>query len=178
MSEFLPAIEYTLPWEGGLEEDKSGIDPGGITNYGISLRFYQTISPNATAQDIRDLTKDKVIPIYKQNFWDNTRLSQINNQGVANYIFDMGVDHGPSLAVKITQRAINNCLYRARNFSLDLVVDGVLGDKTLTAINTINTPMLIHESMNENAEEYKVIAKDTNQESELNGWLNRAYQRH
>jgi len=59
-TDFDQAVEFTLRWEGGYENDPD--DPGGETNWGISKRAY----PNL---DIKNLTKEQAIVIYESDYW-------------------------------------------------------------------------------------------------------------
>lgn len=59
---FDTAIARTLKNEGGYTAGLPN-DPGGETNFGISKRSY----PNV---DIKNLTRDGAIAIYRTDFWD------------------------------------------------------------------------------------------------------------
>ena len=104
LTDFQAAIEYVLKWEGGLEEDAN--DSGGITAYGISYRFLKSVRPETTEDDIRHLTRESVLPIYKQYFWDGNHYDKILNQNVCNYIFDTAVNEGAAMACKISPKSI------------------------------------------------------------------------
>ena len=54
-------IKFVLDEEGGYVNNPN--DPGGETNYGISKRQY----PNV---DIRGLSRDKAVEIYKKDYWE------------------------------------------------------------------------------------------------------------
>ena len=70
MADFEQAINFVLKNEGGLEENPN--DPGGITNHGISLRFLKSIKPDASEEDIRNLTVNQAKTIYYDHFWVNS----------------------------------------------------------------------------------------------------------
>ena len=74
MSDFNVAVDFVLENEGGLSENPK--DTGGITNFGISLRFLREL-PNenlrrygifepVTEMTVRDLTIDQAKFIYRQ----------------------------------------------------------------------------------------------------------------
>lgn len=68
-SDLNPSITYILKSEGGYTNDPR--DPGGPTNFGITIydvRLY--VKKNATAADVRALTKDQAIKIYESKYWD------------------------------------------------------------------------------------------------------------
>lgn len=183
MSSFEPALQYALAREGGIEEQAS--DPGGITKCGISLRFLKSLdtatlrkygiktdSENICADDVRELTTEQIKSLYKGEFWDNAPFEGINNQDIANYIFDMAIAMGISPAIKCAQRA----LWSTRNIRESLVDDGILGSQTLQNINSTSSVYLLAAMRSERGGEYRLIAYTHPQENmDLDGWLNRSY---
>lgn len=168
MAEFIPAVEFILNNEGGLSDHES--DPGGVTNFGISLRFLKSVNPSATREDILALTRDAAIALYKEHFWDNQKYAEINIQNIANYIFDMSVNMGAAVAHKIAQRAVW-AWFRMRV----LPDDGVLGSKSLLSINAACN-YLMAPMMSERASHYRLlVANNPKLECFLEGWLNRCY---
>ena len=61
METFDRCIRAVLSEEGGLSDHQQ--DPGGLTKYGISRRAYPDL-------DIRRLTMDDVIEIYRRDYWN------------------------------------------------------------------------------------------------------------
>lgn len=108
---FKRAVTLILAHEGGYVNDPQ--DPGGETNMGISRRSY----PN---EDIRGMTVERAIAIYRQDFWDRLRCDELP-WPLAVQVFDMGVNAGTGTAIKVLQR------------SLGVTIDGVLGPKSLAA---------------------------------------------
>jgi lysozyme family protein len=84
------------------------------TNWGIAAASYPEV-------DIKNLTKEGAKAIYLKDFWLPLGLDTAPS-GVRFQIFDSAVNHGIKRAVKLSQAA------------LGLVVDGVIGPKTFTAI--------------------------------------------
>lgn len=122
--------------EGGYQNLTS--DPGnknslGVyvgTNWGISARFYeQIIGYPPTVQDMKNLTKEEAKNIYRIHFWDKLKASEIKSQQVANTIVDMQVNSGRG--ARIAQQVLNT------HFGKNLNVDGVIGPKTIQAINSV-----------------------------------------
>ncbi len=171
MSAFSFAVDYVLGNEGGLVDNAH--DEGGITNFGISLRFYKTIYPEAIADDIKNLTLQKAAEIYRTHFWDISRIQEINSQVIADYLFDMHVNMGLAAATKILQRSLCAVAGNA-NWSLD---DGILGDNTLTLTNNLQRfDLLVIALRSERAAYYRdIVIRDPSQKVFLEGWLNRAY---
>lgn len=127
------AVNFVLKHEGGYVNNPK--DPGGATNYGVSLSFIKSMGIDVNldgyidAKDIEGLTKDNAKEIYKQYFWDPNNYCHINDIVLGSKFFDMCVNLGSVRANKIVQKCIN-ILYSGA-----LVVDGVLGPISLSYIN-------------------------------------------
>jgi len=151
MSTFEDAIDTILEHEGGYVNNPS--DPGGETKYGICKRVYPSL-------DIKNLTKEKAIAIYRRDYW-RPYYSLINHQDTATKIFDMAVNMGHSQANKIVQRAVN------------VTADGIIGKQTIAAINKDN--QAINKICAEQAKFYRQLSIDKPKLAVfLNGWLKRA----
>lgn len=179
MSSFEAAIPLILFHEGGLVNHKN--DPGGATNYGVSLRFLRSTGQiddydfdgdgDIDSDDIQRMTKDQACDIYKKHWWEKYGYSRINEQSIATKLFDMAVNMGQSQAVKILQRAIRRI---TNNTSIS--ADGVLGPMTINALNAINPQRLLEVLRSEQAEFYHRLT-DKNPKLAVfeKGWLKRAY---
>lgn len=174
---FYFAVEYVLSKEGGLVDNPH--DPGGITNFGISLRFLKSMPIerlktygifSAEPHDIIKMTKEQAKSIYKGEFWEHSKFDNIDDQDCCDFIFDMAVNMGISPAIKCAQRA---CWASARKKDT-IKDDGILGEETLNLINYYGLH-LISAMRSERAGYYRLIAEDKNLKEFLNGWLNRAY---
>ena len=179
MATFETCVAYVLNHEGGLTDNPS--DNGGITNFGISLRFLREVPKDALkragifdavdADTIRNLTKDQAVKLYFSEFWQKADFEKITNLNSAKYIFDMSVNSGLSRAVKIAQRA---CCAIARCPTY-LKQDGIMGTQTLAAINHAALA-LASVMIAERCGFFRVlVARDARQSVFLNGWLNRAH---
>ncbi len=171
MSAFSFAVDFVLKNEGGLVEDAH--DEGGITNFGISFRFYKTIYPDAIADDIKNLSREQAVEIYKTHFWDHSRFAEINSQIIADLCFDMHVNMGLAAATKILQRSLC-CVAGNANWILD---DGIFGNQTLTSTNNLQSiDLLVIALRSERAGYYRdIVLQNPSQKVFLEGWLNRAY---
>ncbi len=178
MASFDLAVKYVLENEGGLSDNPS--DPGGITNFGISLRFLKSI-PDARLRKygifdypnedtIRTLTVDQAKSIYKGEFWSCANFDDIVSQDIANYIFDMCVNHGIATGIKITQRALWACTKKR-----EPVDDGILGPNTLNFIR--QGAFLLATAMRAERSAYirYALADHPAAKDNINGWLNRCY---
>lgn len=186
MHSFNMAFEYMLKNEcNGDEIVKQEKDTGGMTKYGISLRFLKSLTPEnlkkyeifvheiATEEDIAGLTLEQAKALYKGEFWDQAPFRKINTQSSINYIFDMAVNMGIAPAVKCAQRACW-AVMGSRSFLVD---DGIMGNATLDQINQSGT-YLLYAMRAERANYYRmVVERNVNQAEFLEGWLNRTYRR-
>ena len=122
LKEFDDIIEITLHHEGGYVHDPN--DLGGETNFGITKRFYPDV-------DIKNLTKEQAVEIYKRDYWDKNRVESLP-ENLWHIFIDMCVNMGRGTAVKILQRA-------AVNKGKDIEVDGGMGPATLKALDGVET---------------------------------------
>ncbi len=179
---FESAMAYVLRNEGGLVVNEN--DPGGITKYGISLELLKSLAPETlrkvmfealvspvTAQTIKDLRLEQAIDIYKDLYWNAKIFGQIHNNDIGNYIFDMVCSMGYANATRCVQQA---CWAVLKQWHL-LPNDGVLGDKTLAAINQCGF-MLKAALRAERGAYYRTrILADPREKEFLHGWNNRTY---
>ena len=112
---FSEAIAIVLKHEGGYVNDPD--DPGGETNYGISNRSYPKY-------DIKNLTEEDAKDIYKQHYWDVSKVEKLKDELRLDY-FDMCVNMGQRTAVKCLQKATNNAPGKM------IAVDGRIGPNTI-----------------------------------------------
>uniref|UniRef100_A0A7V3ZJQ2 TtsA-like Glycoside hydrolase family 108 domain-containing protein n=1 Tax=Dictyoglomus thermophilum TaxID=14 RepID=A0A7V3ZJQ2_DICTH len=91
MAEFNYGIikEWILEIEGGYVNDPR--DPGGETKFGISKRSYPDL-------DIKKITIEKAMEIYRKNFWDPLPLENLPFS-VAFVIFDTSINTGKETAL-------------------------------------------------------------------------------
>lgn len=115
---FEECIGTVLKHEGGYVDHPA--DPGGETNYGITKRSYPDL-------DIKGLTRDKAVAIYKRDYWERNGM-EIFPAYIRLQMFDMAVNMGMKNAVKVLQSTLNR-------FGNNLTVDGAPGPKTFHALN-------------------------------------------
>lgn len=167
MSNFDEAIRIVLLNEGGLVDIPG--DPGEITNFGISLRFYRTMNHAAIADDIKHLTMEAAKNIYQTQFWNAAPFGAIESQRIATSVFDMAVNSGPHTAIRLLQEAVNSL------GGGSLVIDNVLGAKTLSAVNSSSIPALLSAYRLLRESYYKeLVLHNPSFKKFLNGWLTRA----
>jgi lysozyme family protein len=121
---------FILKWEGGFADDPA--DLGGATNMGVTIGAWKSCGydkdgdGDIDVDDLHLLTREDVVNrVLKPHYWDKWKADLITSQSVANILVDWvwasGV-HG----IKIPQRL------------LGVVVDGIVGPKTIAAVNSRN----------------------------------------
>lgn len=176
MAEFFPAVEILLAQEGGY-----CVDCGGPTNYGITLPVLRSAaldnpsliaSPphDITAEDIKNLTRDQAISIWRALWWEPFSYSLINSQAIANKVLSLSANIGPHQAHLLLQRAILAAEGPA------LRQDGIFGPLTLAATNASPTAPLLAALRSEAGGFYRLLVAvhEAYHENET-GWLARAY---
>lgn len=119
--------------EGGYTDGKSQVrdEP---TNMGIKQstldNYVQKHPEKDFPADVKYLQPDQAKEIYKNMYWDNTKIPKIENDQVRNAVFDMNV-MGAVGAGESVQKSLNT-YSDAR-----LKVDGVIGTNTIKALNAI-----------------------------------------
>ena len=152
MSDFDKAFELLIGNEGGYVNNQK--DPGGETNWGIT----KTVAvANGYAGDMRTMPKETAKGIYKKMYWDRLQCDQLPFV-VAFQLFDAGVNHGNSQAVKFLQRA------------LSVADDGVIGAKTIAATNSLDDLQIV---MLFNAERIEFYASLKTFSTFGKGWVRR-----
>ena len=174
MADFQTAHDFVAKWEGGLADHPS--DPGGITNYGISLRFLQGEGididgdGDVDADDIRGLTFEQAALLYRQYFWEPFRLSDFP-QDIATCFYDCAVNCGPRRATRITQRACNSFV---GPYGVKLIEDGIFGAKTRAFLLKNRHPKLVPAMLDQREAFYeRLVQKKPSLNVFLNGWLRR-----
>lgn len=98
------ALTRLLKDEGGYTDHPS--DPGGPTNFGITLadarRYWQG---NATADDVRIMPQSVARKIYRERYWNAMRCDELP-AGVDYAVFDYGVNSGIGRAGKVLRRVL------------------------------------------------------------------------
>lgn len=183
MSSFELAIDTVLEHEGYLSNDRA--DPGGVTKYGVSLRFLQSVGEDLgdidrdgdiDEKDVRALPLPQAKEIYRSLWWDRLKYGTIVDQRLATKVLDLSVNMGPKQAHKLLQKAVN------RGSKESLTVDGTLGPKTFLAVNLFDSLPLLKLLADEAALFYidltfsriKTMGLKAGGKY-LKGWIRRAY---
>lgn len=162
-----------LEHEGGLSLHKR--DPGGATQWGISLRYLKSIGHDVNGdgkineEDIIQLPREGAIEIYRTQWWDKYKYATFKKLTVVEKVFDLAVNMGAKSAHIILQQAVNRML------STPIIVDGILGSITFGTVNAMDSDKIRQEMRVCAAKKYEVIlAKNPNMEWARKGWMRRA----
>ena len=166
MADIHKLASFILSWEGGFVDDPW--DRGGATNLGVTLSTWRQVGYDKTGDgiididDLRLLTPDEVIfEVLKPHYWDRWRADEIRNQSLANLLVDWVWASGLH-GIKIPQRI------------LGVTVDGIVGPKTLTALNR-RPPAVLFDQIHEARLRFidDIVRNDPSQKRFLKGWQNR-----
>lgn len=160
MADFELAVKKILNFEGCYSNDPK--DYGGETKFGIAKKFYPEV-------DIKNLTQEEAEAIYKRDYWDKLMLDNVINQGVADELFDIAVNMAWHRAALFIQQILNIVT------KLQLKEDGLIGYKTLSAINNYKYPETLVAALNglQFMHYWKRVQEDVSQKVFFRGWLKR-----
>src|SRR5438067_1433767 len=99
------SLRRLLADEGGYTNDPQ--DPGGPTNFGITIFDYRKyLNANGTADDVRNMKKADAQKIYREKYW-NALNCDLLPAGVDYVTFDYGVNSGAGRAGKVLRRVLD-----------------------------------------------------------------------
>lgn len=141
-------------------------DKGGPTNRGVTLATYKEYchemgKPDPTIETLRNLGFSEYCNILRWHSWDTWQADKINSQQVAEILVDWVYNSG-AWGVKKPQTF------------LGLKPDGLVGPKTLKAVNDYDPRLLFTHIKSMRKEFYLNIVKaNPSQKVFLKGWMNR-----
>ena len=152
---------FILRWEGGFVDDP--LDRGGATNKGITIGTFRNFyGKDATVEQLKNITDEQWLHIFKSGYWDKWKADDIENQSIANIVVDWAWGSGAETSIKQVQKI------------LGVAVDGIVGDDTLTAINIAGQRSLFVKIHNRRIEFVEnIVKRDPSQARFLKGWKNR-----
>lgn len=110
---FIEAVNFTIEEEGGSKLVNDPSDPGGLTKYGIASKYHPGV-------DIKGLTRDQAVGIYRKEYWQASGCPKLP-RGFALALFDNAVHHGVWGATVALQSALGT------------TADGIIGLRTVAA---------------------------------------------
>ena len=150
--------------EGGFTNDQR--DSGnhlpdgrqGSTMLGCTQANWEAyVGHKVTQDDMKKLTKDDVMPLYKKNYWDAVKGDDLPS-GVDYAAFDFAINAGPAASRKMIQRA------------LGVTADGAFGPMTMAAIQKADAKELLQKFSDAKTNFYKSLS---NFNVYGKGWLQR-----
>jgi len=160
MAEINKLIPFVLKWEGGFVNDP--LDKGGVTYMGITIgTFRKFYGRDKTVDDLKSVTKNQWLYIFKNGFWDKWRADEIKSQSVANMLVDWFWHSGIN-GIKIPQRL------------LGVMDDGIVGKITIAAVNNAE-PRVFFNALRDARLQYveDIVKRNPSQQKFLKGWKNR-----
>jgi lysozyme family protein len=116
--------------EGGYSNHPK--DPGGPTNHGITQATLRAFRQRPVSiADVQNLTLAEANTIYEHGYWRPIWGDQLP-AGLDYAMFDFGINSGVSRAVKVLQGLLPG-----------IAIDGVMGIKTITAVQAADPSDLI-----------------------------------
>ena len=194
---FLISLNKTLPKEGFINNNPK--DKGGYTYKGISREKHPSwkgwriidsvlsslsVAPrNIKKRVILDEVFNANLPLnrlvkdfYRAEFWNKIQGDLLPSQLIADELFDTSVNLGVSAASEFLQNTIN-LLNKNGTIYPDIIVDGVIGNQTLTTLNkciAVNGEKLIFNLLNfYQAKKYIEIMEHDHSQEIFIGWFNR-----
>ena len=158
-------ITHIFAVEGEIYTNRRN-DRGGPTKFGITLatlRRYRQ-DDNLQAIDVENLTAPEAKQIYYKLFYVPVGGDEIISDKASVLMFDVGVNSGDYTAVKMAQKIVN------------AGIDGVIGPKTIKAINGCDELVFVREFIQAQQIRYIDIVKAHPEQIEnLRGWINRTH---
>lgn len=170
------AQAFCAKWEDGFVDHPK--DPGGATNFGVSLRWLRDDGIDVDGDrkidinDIRNLTPELAAQLFRKHFWDKLKLSDLPPL-TAIVTYDAAVNTGKGQAVKFLQRACNMFP------GVKLVDDGIIGPATRARVVVIDDRTLANKCVDMREVFHNQLATNSpysdgrDYRPFIKGWLNR-----
>lgn len=153
--------------EGGFQRwrsDKGNYYKGVLigTNKGVTPAAYlKAFGKVPTVKDMKGLTYEQYLYVFRTQYWPKWRGEEIVNQQVADIVVDWFFNSG-AWGIRIPQRI------------LGLKEDGIVGPKTIAAVNAQDPKRFFAQVVEARAKFFRNIVKNNaSQAVFLDGWLNR-----
>lgn len=173
MSNFIEAFRKTIENEGGYTNDPD--DPGGETFKGIARKMnskwegWVTIdmlkrqSGFPASADRDSELREQVGMFYLNSFWNKIGGDDIQNQQIAESVFDFAVNAGVGTSSALAQMVVG------------VKADGVIGPDSLTAINAFDPEhFLAAFTVAKIARYVNIVKKRPTSRKYFYGWILRA----
>lgn len=158
---FPGAFDAMIKREGGFVLHNVAGDRGGATYAGIA----RNMNPRWAGWEAIDRGETPATSLvrefYKREYWDRVRGDDLPDQ-IASSLFDFAVNAGVKVAIKLAQVVAG------------VAPDGVIGDKTVAALNAMNPEFFRSAYALAKVKRYaEIVNRDRSQGKFLLGWINR-----
>lgn len=176
MAIFSDAYKLTMHVEGGYDNDHN--DPGGETFKGVARNYNPHWKGWAIIDQIKSthphdldaalnanaVLLQEIMAFYKVNYWDVNQAGLINDQQLANQVFDTAVNCGTGNAAKFLQKAAA------------VKVDEQVGPETIRVVNSANTAELYRKFLGYRKQYYlDIISKRPKLAEFEKSWMSRLW---
>lgn len=157
---------FILSFEGGFVNNPN--DKGKETNKGVTIATWRKVGYDKDGDgdiDVDDLKlitdQEAVDAVLRPHYWNRWKADQIKSQSLANILVDWVWGSGAH-GIKIPQQL------------LDVPADGIVGPKTLAALNARKPEAFFNLIKNRREQFFNtIVKKDPSQKVFLKGWLRR-----
>ncbi len=155
-------MPFILKWEGGFSDHPA--DRGGATYRGVTLAtFRQFYGTDRTAADLRAMTEEQWLRIFREGYWNRWQADRIASQSLADILVDW-----------VWASGVHGITRPQRILGVD--TDGIVGEKTLAALNMREPEPLFQQIKAARIAFVEgIVRNNPSQKVFLQGWKNRIY---
>ncbi|MFA6569664.1 MAG: glycosyl hydrolase 108 family protein [Bacteroidota bacterium] len=175
MANFKSIVYKVLDVEKGYQADSG--DSGNYTNsgklvgtnYGISAKaFEQYYKREPSIQNMKNLTKNDALAIYKVDYWDRVQGDKIKNESTAHFIFDVFINAYRN-GLKRVRESLQEYYQSYEQKIVDINTNSSLSDTEINLINSAKDKKLLFDMIKKREVNYR-----TNSGSQYaKGWVTR-----
>ena len=142
-------------------------DNGGATMVGVTIGTFRSYykykgRKTPTVAQLKNIPYKEWRDIIHSLFWSKWKADLIEDQNVANMLVDWIWTSGQGIGIKRVQKLLN------------LTADGIVGPKTLAAVNAQDPKELVKKVYNARVSHFNSIVRaNPSQKKWLKGWMNR-----